>query len=101
MHSAVPVVEVQAAHSTLLPSQVTFLYTLMDGACPKSYGVNVAWLAGLPDEVIERASSFAAQLEEQHHAQMMSMPLQQREMQKLQSICKGITEDCICPELQL
>lgn len=46
--------------------QVIILYNLTDGACPKSYGVNVACLAGLPDGVIGRAASFASQLEEQH-----------------------------------
>lgn len=81
--------------------QVTFLYTLTNGACPKSYGVNVARLAGLPDEVIKRASSFATHLEEQHHSQMLSMPLQLREMQKLQNICQGITKNSISPDLQL
>ncbi|CAH2072047.1 unnamed protein product [Thlaspi arvense] len=35
--------------------EVTFLYRLTKGACPKSYGVNVARLAGLPDYVLERA----------------------------------------------
>jgi DNA mismatch repair ATPase MutS len=30
---------------------VTFLYTLQSGACPKSYGMNVAVMAGLPIEV--------------------------------------------------
>ncbi|ESQ55376.1 hypothetical protein EUTSA_v10027266mg [Eutrema salsugineum] len=34
---------------------VTFLYRLTPSACPKSYGVNVARLAGRPDYVLERA----------------------------------------------
>jgi DNA mismatch repair protein MSH6 len=34
---------------------ITFLYTLADGACPKSFGINVAKLAGLPDEVLSKA----------------------------------------------
>lgn len=101
LHFIVPLIRLQAAQSIVLLMQVTFLYTLTNGACPKSYGVNVARLAGLPDEVIKRASSFATQLEEQHHSQMLSMPLQQREMQKLQSICQGITQDLISPDLQL
>ena len=100
VHSVVPVLRLQAAQPMVFLMQVTFLYILTDGACPKSYGVNVARLAGLPDEVIKRASTFATQLEEQHHSQM-SMPLQQREMQKLQSICQGISEDRISPHLQL
>ncbi|EOA19802.1 hypothetical protein CARUB_v10000048mg [Capsella rubella] len=35
--------------------EVTFLYRLTPGACPKSYGVNVARLAGLPEYVLQRA----------------------------------------------
>ncbi|CAN6817417.1 unnamed protein product [Brassica oleracea] len=35
--------------------EVTFLYRLTPGACHKSYGVNVARLAGLPDDVLQRA----------------------------------------------
>lgn len=35
--------------------EVTFLYKLTLGACPKSYGVNVARLAGLPVAVLKRA----------------------------------------------
>jgi len=29
--------------------EVTFLYRLTPGSCPKSYGVNVARLAGIPE----------------------------------------------------
>ena len=32
-------------------SRVTFLYQYRSGACPKSYGLNVARLAHLPEEV--------------------------------------------------
>lgn len=36
---------------------VTFLYQLAPGACPKSYGTNVARLAGLPAAVVSRAAA--------------------------------------------
>ena len=35
---------------------VTFLHKVKDGSIDKSYGINVAKLAGLPDEVIKRAN---------------------------------------------
>jgi DNA mismatch repair protein MSH6 len=40
---------------------VTFLYKLAGGVCPKSYGMNVAALAGVPHDVVERydAQAFA------------------------------------------
>ncbi|XP_047048385.1 DNA mismatch repair protein MSH6 [Lolium rigidum] len=36
--------------------EVTFLYRLTAGSCPKSYGVNVARLAGIPASVLQRAN---------------------------------------------
>ena len=53
--------------------QVTFLYKLAEGACPRSYGVNVARLAGLPDSVLQRATSFSAEMESERMARM-SLP---------------------------
>jgi DNA mismatch repair protein MSH6 len=31
--------------------EVVYLYKLTDGVCPRSYGMNVARMAGLPEEV--------------------------------------------------
>ncbi|KAG0722711.1 DNA mismatch repair protein Msh6 [Chionoecetes opilio] len=47
------------------PSQetITFLYKFAAGSCPKSYGFNVARLAGLPEAVIRRARQKAKELE--------------------------------------
>jgi DNA mismatch repair ATPase MutS len=42
---------------------ITFLYTLGDGPCPKSFGVNVARLAGLPDDVLQKAKAVSSQFE--------------------------------------
>lgn len=42
---------------------ITFLYTLGDGPCPKSFGVNVARLAGLPDDVLQKAKTVSSQFE--------------------------------------
>ena len=71
--------------------QVTFLYKLTGGACPKSYGVNVARLAGLPDNIVTRASSFASQLEAQHE-DGSQLVLGRQELHKLHSICKGVQQ---------
>jgi DNA mismatch repair protein MSH6 len=38
---------------------ITFLYTLGEGPCPASFGINVAKLAGLPDEVLSRAKQMS------------------------------------------
>jgi DNA mismatch repair protein MutS len=43
---------------------ITFLRKIVPGAADKSYGIQVARLAGLPDEVIERANDILTNLEE-------------------------------------
>lgn len=44
---------------------ITFLYTLGKGACPKSFGVNVARLARLPEEVLNNAQRISIEFEEE------------------------------------
>jgi DNA mismatch repair protein MSH6 len=46
-------------------STVTFLYTLGDGVCPKSFGINVARLAGLPEAVLSKAKQISSDFEEE------------------------------------
>ncbi|RAL49223.1 hypothetical protein DM860_014441 [Cuscuta australis] len=43
--------------------EVTFLYRLTLGICPKSYGVNVARLAGIPDSILQRAAQKSQEFE--------------------------------------
>lgn len=45
--------------------KVTFLYKMKEGSMDKSYGVNVARLAGLPDEITDRAEELLTSLEQQ------------------------------------
>ncbi|OQR93852.1 DNA mismatch repair protein Msh6 [Achlya hypogyna] len=44
--------------------KVVFLYKLAEGICPKSYGLNVATLADLPDAVVQLAGAKSAEFEE-------------------------------------
>ena len=44
-------------------SNVTFLYTLGNGVCPKSFGINVARLAGLPEDVLMKAKRISSEFE--------------------------------------
>lgn len=46
------------------PDRITFLYKLTAGIASKSYGLNVARLAGMPDSVLQLAYQQAMQLEE-------------------------------------
>ncbi|NNM97411.1 MAG: DNA mismatch repair protein MutS [Candidatus Dormibacteraeota bacterium] len=44
-------------------AQVTFLHTIVPGGADRSYGLNVAQLAGLPPAVLTRAAAILADLE--------------------------------------
>jgi len=46
--------------------EVVFLHKIVEGAADKSYGIQVARLAGVPREVVERAKEILSQLENQH-----------------------------------
>jgi DNA mismatch repair protein MSH6 len=50
-------------------NNITFLYTLGDGPCPKSFGVNVARLAGLPDDVLQKAKAVSSHFEAEMNGQ--------------------------------
>lgn len=55
--------------------EVTFLYKVCPGACPKSYGVNVARLAGMPESILQRASTCSAELELSFEEKRNSQPV--------------------------
>lgn len=53
--------------------EITFLYKLTQGVSPKSFGMNVASMAGVPSGVIDRAESVASKFEHDtriHEAQV-------------------------------
>jgi DNA mismatch repair protein MSH6 len=45
---------------------VTFLYKLTSGICEKSFGMNVAMMAGIPSDVVTRATTIAEEVEVKH-----------------------------------
>ena len=47
-------------------SEIVFLRRLMAGGADRSYGIQVARLAGLPDEIVRRARELLAELEGTH-----------------------------------
>jgi len=54
--------------------ELTFLYTVRRGGTDKSYGINVARMAGIPRSVISRARQILRELEATHNGQL-SLPL--------------------------
>ena len=50
------------------PSGIVFLHKIAPGSTDKSYGIHVAQLAGIPEEVLTRAQQVLAELEARHVA---------------------------------
>jgi DNA mismatch repair ATPase MutS len=57
--------QVTSRSNTQDESTITFLYTLGDGVCPKSFGINVARLAGLPEDVLSNAKRISCEFEQE------------------------------------
>lgn len=55
--------------------EVIFLYTLRPGGCDKSYGINVARMAGMPRDVVRRADSILKDLERRSPSRAQQMSL--------------------------
>ena len=71
-------------------NKVTFLYKIKQGSADRSYGINVARLAGLPEAVLNRASDIQKQLESKKRVVQQSYQL--IEMEKEDPISKEIID---------
>lgn len=71
-------------------NKVTFLYKIKAGSADRSYGINVARLAGLPEAVLDRAANLQKELESKKRVVQQSYQL--IEMEKENPISKDIME---------
>lgn len=73
---------------------ITFLYTLGIGVCPKSFGINVARLAGLPDDVLLKAERISSDFEVEMCSKLASKLAQKQSI--LSAIQAGAWNDVAC-----
>jgi len=83
--------------------EITFLYKVKDGRADKSYGINVARLAGLPDSVLSRAKELLAQLESkrrvvQQSYQLVEMKSENTEADQIRETLKSVDPDDLSPK---
>lgn len=71
-------------------NKVTFLYKIKQGSADRSYGINVARLAGLPDAVLDRSACLQKELESKKRVVQQSYQL--IEMKKEDPISKDIMD---------
>ncbi|XP_047334362.1 DNA mismatch repair protein MSH6-like [Impatiens glandulifera] len=72
--------------------EVTFLYRLTPGACPKSYGVNVARLAGLPESVLYKAAAKSQEFERTYGRSERGIE------NAMRSLCEVLAKNSSCHE---
>jgi DNA mismatch repair protein MutS len=82
--------------------KVTFLYKVRPGAADRSYGINVARLAGLPEAVIKRAADIQKQLESkkrvvQQSYQLVEMKKEDPAAEKVMQQLKETAVDDLSP----
>ena len=71
-------------------NKVTFLYKIKAGSADRSYGINVARLAGLPEAVLDRAANLQKELESKKRVVQQSYQLIEMEIED--PISKDIME---------
>ncbi len=75
-HKSIKNVHVEAVDND---GVITFLHKVTDGAVDKSYGIHVAALAGMPDEIIKNANVILSSYEQNKKEVNISLPNTQME----------------------
>jgi DNA mismatch repair protein MutS len=74
--------------------EIIFLRKIVPGGADRSYGIEVARLAGLPDKVVARARTVLEQLEKENGVQYVK-PRQEREQVSLDAVREGEVLDAL------
>jgi DNA mismatch repair protein MutS len=69
--------------------ELVFLHKMMEGSADKSYGIHVAKLAGLPDELLDRSSDILAHLE----SETLEMTLQTTDSVPKVEVVEAVVEE--------
>ena len=94
---------IKNVHVTIKESdgEVSFLHKVKDGAVDRSYGINVAKLANLPEEVIDEANNMLLTFEtssvEKTHTMQMELDLDNPHNDELREFIKRINPYEVTP----
>ncbi len=82
--------------------KVTFLYRIKDGSADRSYGINVARLAGLPEAVLDRAKGLQKELESkkrvvQQNYQLIEMKKEDPRTEDIMKKLRSVSADDLSP----
>lgn len=78
--------------------KVVFLHTVAPGAADHSYGIQVAKMAGLPEEVTERAKNILANLESSQFSPHGEIPADEKEAKRIK---RKITSVSTTPQITM
>lgn len=71
------------SHYYFSRGDVTFLYQLTEGVCPKSYGMNVALMAGIDAKIVKRAQDIAEEFEKSTKGETININEEFKQLCKL------------------
>ena len=74
--------------------EIIFLRKILPGGADRSYGIEVARLAGLPEPVLKRAKAVLRELEEEHNIQY-ARPREEKEQVSLTALGEGEILDAL------
>ena len=80
--------------------QIIFLRKIIPGGADKSYGIQVARLAGLPKEILDRAKEILAHLESSSRADAESKPRARKSREGDAGIAKAAAGPVISESLR-
>jgi DNA mismatch repair protein MutS len=81
-------------------NEVIFLYTLRPGGCDKSYGINVARMAGMPKDVVRRANAILKDLERRSPSRPQQMSLLAVLMDEASASSSSLPDQSIVEEIR-
>lgn len=74
-------------------SEVFFSHAIVPGSADKSYGIQVARIAGVPEEILERAQAVLASLESPHQTPVQDQPARRPRLRKSTPNIRSLFDD--------
>ena len=85
----------RSGEETSSDKNITFLYTLGEGVCPKSFGINVARMAEIPEGVLAKAERISTEFElEMRNAETSPSTAKSLNARELQARMKEALAKC-------
>ena len=80
--------------------ELIFLRKIVQGAADRSYGIEVAKLAGVPNNVVKRANEILAEIEEKHNVTPVASQIPKNSGDSLTLSLESLAQDDVCDRIK-